>query len=301
MLVLFVLASSLVNAQMNFQDSSAQAISYWSLGEKYEYAVSLQKLQFTETDTAYNETIRYEVEVSVIDSTENSYTIRWFYKNFTSDAKNPVVQKLAKIAEDISVDIKTDELGVIQSVENWEEVRDYMAKSFDTLIGDLPKSPEMDKIFNQMKRMYATKSSIEATAIQDAQQFHNFHGGKFTLHETVTGQIKTPNLYDNDRPFDTDVSVTLEELDAENNQYIIRSIQEVNSEQLTETTFKYLKEMTEGIGGKFMEREEFMDLTNVVETVSRIHNTGWVLESVLWKEVKAEGTTNMEIRRIEMK
>ena len=44
-----------------------------------------------------------------------------------------------------------------------------------------------------------------------------------------------------------------------------------------------------------------MKLTNSVETVSRIHNTGWVLESVLWKEVIADGKTNMEIRTIQMK
>lgn len=288
-------------AQMNFQDSSVQVISYWNLGEEYEYAVSLQRLKYTETDTTSNETITYDVEVSVIDSTENSYTIRWFYKNFKSDSKNPIVQRLASAAENVAVLIKTDELGVIQSVENWEEVRDYMANSLDTLRSEFGGLPEMNKVFEQMKGMYSTKASIEASAIQDAQQFHSFNGGKFILNETLTGQIETPNLYESDKPFDTEVSITVEELDAENNQYIIRSIQEVNSEQLTETTFNYLKKMTDEWGQEFIEREKFKDIKNIVETVSRIHNTGWVLESILWKEVMAEGTTNMEIRIIKMK
>lgn len=301
LVLLLVLLTIAVKGQINFQDSSAQVISYWNLGEKYEYAVTYQKLKYTEKDTSSNETMTYDVEVSVIDSTENSYVVKWFYKNFKSDSKNPLVQKLATVSEDIAVEIKLDELGTIQSVENWEEVRDYMTNSIDSLKSDIAEIPGIDKVFQQMVGLYSTKASIEASAIQDALQFHNFHGAKYILNETATGQIKTPNLYDNEKPFDTEISVTLEELDKEINQFIIRSIQEVDSEQLTETTYKYLKEMTETMGQKFIEREEFIDLKNTVETVSRIHNTGWVLESILWKEVVAEGITNMEIRTIQMK
>jgi hypothetical protein len=243
----------------------------------------------------------YDVEVSVIDSTENSYTVRWFYKNFKSNSSNPIVQKLATVSEDIAVDIRLDELGAIQSVENWEEVKDYMAKSINSMKNDFVQIPELEKVFQQISGMYSTKASIEASAIQDAQQFHNFHGGKYLLNESATGIIKSPNLYDPEKPFDTEIVVTLEELDKENNQFIIRSIQEVDSEQLTETTYNYLKEMTKNLGQEFIKREDFIDLKNSVETVSRIHNTGWILESVLWKEVIAEGITNMEIRTIQMK
>ncbi|MEO1518836.1 MAG: hypothetical protein AAFV95_27725 [Bacteroidota bacterium] len=302
MLGLFMLMMAMTaNGQMNFQDSSAQVISYWDLGEKYEYSVTLQKLKYTEKDTSSNETITYDVEVSVIDSTENSYTVRWHYKNFTSDSKNPIVQKLTAISEDIAVDIKLDELGAIQSVANWEEVRDYMAESIDSVRSEFGQLPALEKAFAQMKNTYSTKASIEAGAIRDVLQFHNFHGGRYILNEEATGTVKTPNLYDPEKPFDTNVSVMLEELDQENNQFIIRSIQEVDAEQLTETTYNYLKKMTEDAGQEIIKREDFIGLKNLVETVSRIHNTGWVIESVMWKEVAAEGITNMEIRTIQMK
>lgn len=286
---------------MSFQDSTAQVISYWDLGEKYEYSVIYQKLRYSEKDTSSNETMTYDVEVSVIDSTENNYIVRWFYRDFKSNSTNPLVQKLATVSEDISVEIKLDALGAIVGVVNWEEVRDYMTKSFDTLRNELPKIPEIDKMFQQFEVMYSSKASIEATAIQDAQQFHNFHGGKYKLNEKLTGQLTTPNVYFPDRPFDTEISVVLEELDEDNNQFTIRSINEVNSEQLTQTTYEYLSEMFKNMNQELPKRDDFKNLTNTVETVSRIHNTGWVLESVLWKEVVSEGITNMEIRTIQMK
>jgi hypothetical protein len=288
-------------SQMNFQDSSAQVISYWNIGEKYEYAVEYQKLKIKDQDTTSNETITYEVEVSVIDSTSNGYTVRWFYKNYETNSENPIVKKLVSASENIGIDIQLDELGTILGVANWEEVRDYMSRAFDTLVADVPDIPELNKMIANMKSLYATKESIEATAIQDAQQFHNFHGGKFTLNEKVTGVLPSPNLYNPEKPFDTEVSVVLEDLDQENNEFRIRSINIVDSEQLTETTYQYVTKMFKDLNQEIIPREEFQNLTNTIETVSRIHNTGWLLESILWKEVMSDGRTNLEIRTIVMK
>ncbi|NRB52025.1 MAG: hypothetical protein HRU41_30410 [Saprospiraceae bacterium] len=210
-MILLLMLAVTAKGQMNFQDSSVQVISYWNLRDKYEYSVHLQKLKYTKEDTTANETMTYDVEVSVIDSTDNSYTVRWYYKNFKSDAQNPIVQKLAAVSEDIAVDIKLDELGAIAAVENWEEVRDYIVKSIDSMKNDLNLIPGLDKVLQQIAGMYSTKASIEASAIQDVQQFHNFHGGKYLLSEPATGIIKTPNLYNPEKLFDTEISVRLEE------------------------------------------------------------------------------------------
>jgi hypothetical protein len=299
--MLLIFRSVVAMGQMNFQDSSVQVISYWDLGERYEYAVTYQKLQYSGVDTTLNETMTYDVDVSVIDSTANSYTVRWFYKNFKSDSKNPIIQKLTAISENIPVDIKLNEVGMIQSVMNWEAVRDYIAASIDSLRSGLPQIPEIDKMFQRLQAIYSNQASIETAAIQDAWQFHSFYGGKYNLNETTTGQLKTANLYYPDNPFDTEFSVTLEELDQSGNQYVIRSVREVNPEQLAESTYRYIKDMYKDLNKEVPQRELFKELKYTEETVSQIHNTGWVLESILWKEVVSDGTTNMEIRKILMK
>lgn len=289
------------NGQINFQDSSVQVISYWDLGEKYEYSVSHQTLKYTDQDTTSNETITYDVDVSVIDSTSKGYTVRWLYKNIKTDSKEPLMQKVIGASEDISIDIELDEMGTILGVVNWEEVRHYMSQGFDTLLTELPDIPEIKDMINRVKAMYSTKESIEASAILDAVQVHNFYGGKYTLNKTVAGTLLTQNLYYPDKPFDTDVSVTLEHFYEEKDRYRIRSINEVNAEQLTETTYNYLTDLFKGLGQEMPPREEFKNVSNTIETVAIIHNTGWVLDTVQWKEVVAEGITNMEIRRIKMK
>ncbi len=287
--------------QINLQDSSVQVISYWNLGDTYNYEVSFQRMKYTETDTISNETLSYEVEVSVIDSSEHSYTIQWFYKNFKSDSEDPVEQMIASVAQDIKVKIKLDEFGMILAVENWEEVRDYIILSLAEIKAELNVASEMDNVFRQIEAMYSSKEAIESASIQDVHQFHTFHGGRYVLNEPVTAQEFTTNLFDKDKPFDTQVYIGLESLDGENNECIIRTIQEIDSEQITETTYQYMKKMLLGFEKEFPKREEFPTITNTTEIVSQIHGSGWVLESIQWKEVFSEGITNMEIRTIIMK
>ncbi len=297
-LLLFIFCFGDIHSQINSQDSSVQVISYWNVGDRYEYSATLQKLKYTDIDTSSNETMTYDIEVTVLDSTANSYTVRWFYKNFKTDSTNPLIQKVASLADDISVDIKMNELGTIDSIENWKEVKDYIYSAADALNSDIEILPGLGPVIAQMKTMYSTKESIEAIAIQDVQQLQTFHGAKYMLNDTVSGHMYTSNLYDNSNPFNTYVAVVLEDLDTLHNEYTLRSFQEVDSEQLTESTFSYLKATAEKLGHKFTLPEAEFILKNMTETVSRIHDTGWVLESVLWKEVYADGVTNMEIRTI---
>lgn len=298
---LLLLSGTSLSGQMNFQDSSAQVFSYWNLGDSYEYQVSLQTLQYTKSDTIQDETITYDVEVSVVDSSEYSYTVRWFYKNFKTNSPNLIKQKIASVSSDISVDIITNELGTIQSVKNWEEVRDYMQKSIDSVRSDLGNIPELDAIFEQMRGMYSTQYNIESSAIQDALQFHNFHGAKYTLRDTLSFQMLSPNLYDENKPFDTDFFVYLESMDSIYNQYSIRSFQAVNSKQLTDAAHNYMIKMSESLGQEPPSREEFDNFSNSIELVSRIHNTGWLLESLQWKEVSVGDTRQEEIRIMTIK
>jgi hypothetical protein len=301
MVLLLMMAFSMANAQMNFEDSSVQVITYWNLGETHEYSVSLHKLQYTANDTTSNETITYDVEVSVVDSSLFSYNIRWYYKNFKSDSESPVLQKLATAAEGMEVIILTNEVGSFQGIVNIMEISDYMTNSINALRADFEGQSALDKVFDQMLSIYADNTSIEARTMEDIRQFHTFYGSQYILNETITAPFMIYNPYDLNQFLDTYESIRLENLDGEHNEYKMRFIQEVNPVQFTEATYIYRKEMAKSSGDELIERADFNNCTKIVETVSRIHNTGWLIESIQWNEVVANGTTNLETRRIHVK
>jgi hypothetical protein len=300
---IIILSLFIANAfgQINMEDSTAQVIGYWNIGDKESYNVSLQKIKLKETDTISNELMTYEIDVTVIDSAANSYSIEWFYYNYKTNSTNEIVKKMTSLSADLRVVIETDEYGAIRGIKNWKEVRDYLKKSVSQIKNDFKDIPNMDKLLKQIEGMYTSKAAIESTSIKDAQQFYTYHGGKYLLEELLVLSMQLPNIYNPKTPFDAKTTVHLDELNPEENNFIIRSSQEVDSDQLTNTTFEYMKKMAKTLKTKEPKKEEIGTLTNVTTIASRIHGTGWPIYSILTKTVNTMDVTNIEERIIEIK
>jgi hypothetical protein len=280
-------------------DSTVKVICYWDLKEKQSYIVKEEKYKVKGSDTTSRESSQYSVDITVVDSTANSYVVDWFYKDYDIKTDNELVKKVMSIAEDMTVKIKTDELGVFQEVLNWEDIRDYMLKATKVFKKETKDIPNMDKFIKQIEGIYGTKASIEAAAIKEIQQFHTFHGAEYKLGQDYYADMKLPNLYGGE-PFDTKVTVWLDEINPDDNNYIIRMEQSVDSTQLTNATFDYLTKMSETLKISKPKREEIPTVRNTTWTASRIHGTGWVVFSVETKETKSEEITSIEERTIEI-
>lgn len=285
--------------QINMNDSTAQVIGYWDLNEKQSYIITQEKYKVKDSDTTSREFYKYAVDMTIVDSTANSYVIDWFYKDYEIQSDNELIQKLASITEDMNVRVRTDELGAFQEVINWEEVRDYILKGTKLLKKETKNIPNMDKFIKQLEGMYSTKESIELGAVKEMQQFYTFHGAKYEFGQEYNADMKVANLYGGE-PFDTKVTVWLDDLNPDDNNFIIRMQQTVDSEQLTSATFDYLVKMSETMKVPAPKKEEIPPLTNDTWTASRIHGTGWIIYSIETKETKAEGQTNIEERIIEI-
>jgi hypothetical protein len=286
--------------QINMTDSTAQVITYWDKGEKQNYTVTAEKNKLKGTDTTSKEKTTYDVEITVLNKADKSYTIQWLYKNIKTNSANPTIQKLMNITRDMKVVFKTDELGAFTEVVNWKEVRDYIQTSTNSLSKDFSTIPEMDKVLKQIAAMYSTKEAIESVAIKDIQQFHTFHGAKYKLGEVLQGQLKVPNLLGTE-PFDSDFTIYLDEINEADNNIIMRATQEVNKDQLTNATFDYLTKMANTMKVTPPIREDIKELKNETLTASRIHGTGWVVYSIQTTTVTTDNITNIEERTIEIK
>ena len=270
-LLLMLVLSFTANAQINMADSTVQVIGYWSIDDTQSYQVSLEKYRIKDGDTSARNFIKYEVDITIKDSTADSYLIEWFYKNYEIETDNELLQKLSKISEDLPVIIKTDEFGAIGLIQV-----------------EFGHFPNFDQTMAQFMGAYKSKAAIEGNAIKDALQFYTYHGGAYTLNEEINGQMHLMNNFGG-APFDTEVAVVLDEIDEESGSSIINA------------TYDFLDTLT-GLKGKLPARENFPALTNKSWTASRIHAaTGWTTYSIETKEVHAEGTTNVEERIIQIK
>lgn len=294
-----LLAALNIYGQINMADSTVQVIGYWDNNEKQLYEVTHEKFRVQSFDTTAREFLKYVVDVTIVDSSANSYTIDWFFHDYDFQTDNELLKKISSIAEDMTVTIRTNELGAIREVVNWKEIRDYIYKGTKMFKKETKEIPNMNKLIKQIESMYSSKESIEAAAIKEIRQFYIYHGGKYKLGEEINASMKVGNLY-GDEPFDADITLSVDDINSDDNNSIIRMEQTVNSEQLTKTTFDYLTQMASTLQVPAPKWDEFPPLTNVTWTDSQIHGSGWIIYSVETKEASAEGALNVEERIIQL-
>lgn len=294
LIVLFVVPAF---AQINLNDSSMQVIAYWGNKEKQSYKITDSKYVVVGVDTSQREVIKYNVDITVLDSTANSYTVEWWYKNYDVSGSNDFVKSVSSIFTDMKVVIKTNEFGAFVEVVNWKQVRDELNKAFGE-IRKKYKEPAVLQALKNMQDIYSTKESIESTAIQDVQQFHTFHGGKYVLHEDVENKLVSNGVAG--APVDVFTTVRLEELDGENNNGIVKYWKDFDTKQMTDATYQVMKQMVKSTGEKLPPRDEIATVTYHEYIGARIHGTGWVIYSIQTKETGEGDQISVEQREIEI-
>jgi len=287
--------------QINSADSSVQVITQWNLNETNTYEVTYQQLTYCKGDTLSKLTLSYDIDITVIDSSENSYKVRWQYKNFSIVPSNSKLKTLYNAAFNEAIDIKISRSGVFKEVINWREVRNSTKKSFRKIRREVINDDQANRSFYLFDTAIKSKGNMESNWIPDVHQYYMFHGASYSFNKDIKGKIQTPNLHDKSNPHDAYLTIVLEEINTEFNKYTIRAFLEVDTEQLTNATYDFVSRIMEGAGKSNVERSEYPDVSKVIETVAIFHGTGWVIDNTQWKSSVTGETTMMEIRRIRFK
>lgn len=298
--IIFTLLTAHLFAQI-IDENSVQVVAYWNLGEQQTYSVTTQKLKISGSDTTSNETVSYDVDIKVIDSTETSYLLEWRYYNYSTNSKQEFLKKLMEMSENMKIVIETDEFGVFVGVKDWEKVRDYIGKTIKKLKAEFKSVEGIDKVFEQIKDSYSSKGAIETFALKEVQQFLHFHGIVYELNVEVETPVTVPNAYKQNEVLNGIWSAALEEINEEDGSFILKSVQEIDPEELTDATFEYLKFIAKSTGVPSPDKEEIGLLQNVTTTVSSILDLGWPVFSMQQKIVSAKESISTETRTIEWK
>jgi hypothetical protein len=181
--------------QINISDSTVQISGFWSKGDKKTYSITQKKINIKGADTLSNEQTKFYVDIIIIDSASESYTIDWCYYNHDNAS-----------SEKGEVRIITNDKGVLLSVEE--------------------KEPGKYGVYKEIN------------------QFFTYYGATARLGEVNTSIISVPYPY-YEEPLDTKISVWLDEILPNDNTYVMQMSQTVDSEQLADVTYKYLKLLSE--------------------------------------------------------
>ncbi|MEJ1223965.1 hypothetical protein [Sediminicola sp. 1XM1-17] len=199
-IILALIFSTPIYSQIN--SSKVAFVSYWSIGDSYDFNVSKIKQKWKDGNLTKDEHQNYIANFTVLDSTDKSYTINWSYEvDLGSTYKIPekLVEKFSKYKLN-KIIYKTTELGEFIEILNWKEVGDIMNNMFDDLItfqGE-ENGKQIDALKTAMqplKQIYSSKQGIEQLVVKELQYFHQLMGLEYDISEPIIYEESLPNMF----------------------------------------------------------------------------------------------------------
>ncbi|MBP1637518.1 MAG: hypothetical protein H6Q18_307 [Bacteroidetes bacterium] len=299
----FVLFTYPLFSQISKSDSTVRVTAYWILHEKHTYTVTEENNKIkNDIDTIDNEKYTYKIDVEILDTVANSYTIQWILHDFKLiNASNAGMKDLYQLLENSRIVFSTTRKGQFKEILNWNELQQKYKTGIDLLRSKYASSPEMTALLNESENQYHANEKTESSIAKLINQFYAFHGGKYKLGKELSKPVKLPNRF-GEKPFDGVLTVQLDDIDAANNYSIIRSWQTANAGQMTD--FKKQQQRNSADDKNIEQRQDQSNIYPVeyeTRIASQIHGaTGWVIYSTQTTEISVDNTLEIEDTIIEL-
>lgn len=179
------------------EDSIINVVAYFCKNDTTVYTSTSKKWQVADGDTTAVYRMEEKFRLVVTDSTSNGYKLEYTpishaYEGEADGADSTLMNTLWELTKDIRAIFVTDELGTIQHLENWREIRDVIKKgitvAFDALYTD---NPGMDSIMprKRFESFMMLKFNGEASIIaayEEMGTLFGLHGRQLNIGTTDT-------------------------------------------------------------------------------------------------------------------
>lgn len=199
LLIISIISTIDLHAQ---SDSTLSFVAYWNKGDLKKYRITKKQIQIRNGNKTKDQITEYNITCSVLDSTDESYTMEWEYEN----AILKEIDIPTKFADEIekyrlmNVIYQTDEFGIVEEIINWKEIRDLMYELLEKIPYFFPEdeSANYRNALKPLKDLYATEEAVSALLLKEIQVFHLPMGMLLSIEDTTYYEENLPNLLGGD-------------------------------------------------------------------------------------------------------
>ena len=212
---LLVCIVTTLSAQINLNDSTVQVVAYWSKGDSYDYLYDYYKYNIQGKDTISWERTISKINITVIDSTENSYTLQAVYdtpnaiRSGSDSISRELTSRISRTFGNDTVIVETNELGTIKQLVNFDQLRSRYLKAAEmtaeALCAQQGSEAQKDSLFRFLKstlyKQMGDTTVIVSTALEELSLLLYYHGCKMDFDEAIRQFIELiqSNLPEEDR------------------------------------------------------------------------------------------------------
>lgn len=188
---LLVCIVTTLSAQINLNDSTVQVVAYWSKGDSYDYLYDYYKYNIQGKDTISWERTISKINITVIDSTENSYTLQAVYdtpnaiRSGSDSISRELTSRISRTFGNDTVIVETNELGTIKRLVNFDQLRSRYLKAAEMTAEALVRPTR----FRGAKRFPLPVSQIHPVQTDGRHDRHSIHRTRRTIPSTLLPRL----------------------------------------------------------------------------------------------------------------
>ena len=187
------------NLAQEEEDSTINVVAYFCKNDTMDYRVHELEQKIQGNDTTLLRYVSEDFRLIVRDSTSSGYKIEYYslgnreLEGEQIDFFNKtVLEKMGELSDKVHVIFTIDELGNLQHIENWREIKNIMREGFKLFCDSLyANTPMLDSVMPRIRlemslsQHYSTEESIMKN-FDELQLLFGIHGKAFTIgkHET---------------------------------------------------------------------------------------------------------------------
>lgn len=203
-------------------------VAYWSMGDSYNFKITKINKQWKKGEMTKDEKQEYIASFSVVDSSANSYTIRWAFENYLDnsyDIPNEYKDIFSKY-EFLEILYSTNEIGVFNEILNWEELGKTLTSMIDDLVEYLGKDDKqlheiLIKSMKPIKQIYSSRNGIEQLVMRKLQFLHYPLGIELDVNQPVFYIEELPNML-GENPIKANAKLYVEKVDFEERFCVVK-------------------------------------------------------------------------------
>jgi hypothetical protein len=301
-----VLLAYMGNAQhatpaVNRPDSAVDCIAYWKSGETKVYSIVHEVKTISGGSATPPFKFGYEARISIVDSTQKGYTIKWeFHLPESIMIFRPGLADSLPVYNGMKMLFTTTATGSFVGLLNWEEVRDayiHMNRLARPKITDSIGMAAM----KMAESMFNSKEQVEAAMIKEIQLFYTPFGYKFTTRG-MNEKTEVSNPYGG-HPFPAIQSFKAIDVDRQKDEYslmINMQMDSVNAKSMADSILSKMNLTTDQEMQAAREKYGSFDLRDRSE-YRFTRSTGWIQRIYYQRSVKMAGINKSDEYTITLK
>lgn len=212
-------------------DDEIAVVGYFCKNDSMTFKQTYKKYKIQEGDTTVSEAYEEEFLIVVTDSTSNGYKMKYVPLSFTlgedsDSAERIMTGAMSELMMSVECEFMTDEMGQLQRIVNWREIRDKLKISIkavcDSLYGAIPALDSVTprKTLEGMLMLQCSTEEGIRDNYEELSDLFGLHGSIFEIGdkevdteedgypEHILARIGYTPIEDEENDFEGDYAIT---------------------------------------------------------------------------------------------